>query len=142
MVLIGIACDLVNPALVLAALINVAIARQRSRLITILPLALTCALGMSVVCGLLFIERVTALQGSLGFDYSTHTAFAMVMCAGLSTSGYSKRLLSLVLVEYLLLMVLQGYHSVLDLVVTGGVFTLILLGVGVFVQRVSVKLAS
>lgn len=133
--LLDVLCDLVNPVLVLVAVYHVVIAGLRNRLSTVLPLVVTATAGLSLIYGLLFVDHLTGLWGRAGLDYSTHTAFAMVMCAALNRVIVNKYTMWLILTVYLLLMLIQGYHSVSDLLATGSLIALALYGFSKLIQR-------
>lgn len=137
--LLDILCDLVNPLLVLVAVCHVVVAGLRHRFKTVLPLAVTVTVGLSLVYGLLIIDHVSDLWSRAGLDYSTHTAFAMVMCSALNKVINSQYLMWLILAGYLVLMLIQGYHSVLDLVATSSLIAPALYGISRLEQRESCK---
>jgi len=90
----------------------------------------TALMGGAVVfiyC-LMFVDRYFLIWESLGLDYSTHTALALVFIVFLALKGF--RLMLFVLLSMLLyagLMVYQDYHSVLDIVSTGMAVTPVLM---------------
>ena len=76
---------------------------------------------------LMFVDKYFLIWQSLGLDYSTHTALALVFVVFLALK--STRLMLFALLSMLLyagLMVYQEYHSVLDIVTTGAVVTPVL----------------
>lgn len=137
MIYLSVFCDLINPLLALFALYQVVVAGLRHRFKTVLPLVLTVILGLPLAYGLLFIDHLTGLWGWAGLDYSTHTAFAMVMCSALNKVIVNKYAMWLILAGYLLLILIQEYHSVLDLLATGSLIAIILYGISKLAQRES-----
>jgi len=76
---------------------------------------------------LMFVDRYFLIWESLGLDYSTHTALALVFIVFLAFKSF--RLMLFVLLSMLLyagLMVYQDYHSILDIVSTGMAVTPVL----------------
>ena len=137
--LLDVFCDLINPLLVLVVLYQVAVAGLRHRFKTVLPLVVTVTLGLPLVYGLLFIDQLFGIWSRAGIDYSTHTAFAMVMCSALNKVIINKYTMWLILSGYLLLILIQGYHSASDLLATGSLIVVILYGINRLEQRESLK---
>lgn len=71
---------------------------------------------------LMFVDQHFLLWQSLGLDYSTHTALALVFVVFLALKGFRLMVVSVLsMLFYAGLMVYQDYHSVLDIVSTCGV---------------------
>lgn len=117
--LVDVFCDAINPLLALFALYQAVAAGLQNRFKTVLPLVITVTVGLPLVYGFLFLDHLTGLWGWAGLDYSTHTAFAMVMCSALNKVIINKYTMWLILAGYLLLILIQEYHSALDLLATG-----------------------
>lgn len=76
-------------------------------------------LSLVVVYGMMFIDNQFQLWPRLGWDYSTHTAFAVAVIVSLGM--FHRRwflILIPVLVIYAALMMILDYHSLADIVTT------------------------
>ncbi len=112
--------DAVNPVLALLALVfpwldREAIRRCGSRW----SFWTRTLLSLAVVYAIMFADERFRLWSGLGLDYSTHTAFAVVIIT--SMSAMNRRWLFVlvpVLVAYAALMIYLGYHSLLDILTT------------------------
>lgn len=98
--------------------------------------ATTTLLGAIYIYTLMFADRAVGAFASIGLDYSTHTALALVFVVTLSFVGTKVRLITILsMISYCLLMLYQEYHTVADILLTG----LITLPVLVCLKRLSYK---
>ena len=75
--------------------------------------------GAVISYGLMYLDRTLHLWLSVGLDYSTHTAVALVLVVMLTLTLPRYTLLwSLSFLSYLLLMLYQQYHSLSDIIST------------------------
>lgn len=82
--------------------------------------------GAIVAYGLMAIDAQFEFWPTLGLDYSTHTAVALVLTVFLCATLQKKLSLLLVLfLSYLLLMLYQKYHSFADIITTIVVVSLV-----------------
>ncbi len=92
--------------------------------------------GVVYIYGLMFVDRYFLIWPSLGLDYSTHTALALVFVVFLALKSVRLMIFSVLsMLFYAGLMVYQGYHSVLDIVSTALIVTPVL--VWLFTSKVS-----
>lgn len=114
--------DAYIPLLLLIAILTMTIRciSNQSTIIANLKILGSLLLLCIVAYGLMFIDQRLGLWPSIGLDYSTHTATAVVLAyvlfllfpgAGLLTGAS--------LVMYAGLMIYQGYHSWSDILSTG-----------------------
>lgn len=109
-------CDAVNPLLTVAVIAYAFWPKARSIRNTLL---LQMLVGVSVVYGLLFVERFWLHRaGYEAVDYSTHSAYALVFTLILMQLRSVRLYAIVVLAAYMVAMVLQGYHSIVEVVVT------------------------
>lgn len=91
--------------------------------------SLALILSISLAYFLMFIDKWLNVFGSIGLDYSTHTATSTVMASILVL--VLERLFKFVvitsLIAYFILMVYMKYHTPLDIIVTFILVTLICL---------------
>ena len=102
-----LAANLVNPLLVACALAAPFLARERPR-----PFWLRVAAGLALVYLVTGLDRWLGVGRELGFDFSTHTAFATVVATSLAL--LERRWLWLVvplLAAYATLMIRLEYHT-------------------------------
>ncbi|OZG75178.1 hypothetical protein BTA51_01985 [Hahella sp. CCB-MM4] len=111
-------CDKVNPLLFLLTtglLINDLYSRTfpkaRARIGFLLG-------GLVLVYGFLYLDNQFLIWASFGGDYSTHTAFAIAMGVSISITTRMTKWIIGALLLYSLVMLYQGYHSILDIVTT------------------------
>lgn len=104
--------------------------KQEFGLRTALSYAVELFLYLSVVYGLKYLDDRFGLWPSLGWDYSTHTAFALAMVWPLWL--YLKAPLRWVwpfsFVMYAMLMMYQGYHTFTDILSTAVVIGILMFG--------------
>lgn len=83
---------------------------------------LTLAAGLAVAYGLMYVDARFNIWPTLGLDYSTHTAVALVLVVFLGVNQ-ARLVLPAVgsLIVYILLMLYQGYHTVSDIALTAAV---------------------
>ena len=108
--------DSVNPLLALLA-IGVAVFLWRGSRRHGLAYTTATALGIACIYAVQFADARWSMWSSLGGDYSTHTAFATSLV--ISMAWWVRRLragLAVVWVLYLVLIVVMGYHGVMDVV--------------------------
>ena len=74
--------------------------------------------GLLLVYGMLFVDTKLKIWESFGGDYSTHTAFAIAACIAISAGKHWAKWLIGVFCLYVVAMLYQQYHSVLDIVTT------------------------
>jgi hypothetical protein len=80
----------------------------------------TMLLGAIYIYILMFVDKYLGAYASIGLDYSTHTALALVFVTTLSFISKNVRVVTVTsMVLYCLLMLYQGYHSVADILLTG-----------------------
>ena len=109
--------DAVNPLtfiIVLGCIGYLAIKKDRRWL----PSALTLFTGAVIAYGFMFLNNSFGLWPKMGLDYSTHTAVAVVLAVTLFKS-LSVKWWPVVTLAYVVLMLIQKYHTVGDIVVTG-----------------------
>lgn len=107
-------CDSVSPVLFFIALglllkqTRTGLGRARAGLLFLLA-------GLGLVYGFMYLDKALGLWASFGGDYSTHTAFALVVSLSIVWSSNKKLLTWVVFGIYLALMRYQQYHSFLDM---------------------------
>lgn len=80
----------------------------------------TMFLSVIYIYTLMFADKYLAAFSSIGLDYSTHTALALVFVVTLSFIGKTVRFITIIsMLLYCLLMLYQGYHTVADIMLTG-----------------------
>ncbi len=122
--------DLYVPVLTVLSLNIAASAGIMRRWILLGLYAAVLLLGALIAYGLMYIDISFQIWPSVGLDYSTHTAVALVLVVFLVLSLKRYWLVWLAtLVCYILLMLYQGYHGVADIATTSVV-------VGVFLSPV------
>jgi hypothetical protein len=83
---------------------------------------LTLSTVLAIAYGLMVFDARFSIWSTVGLDYSTHTAVALVLVAFLAVN--QSRLTApgiCSLIVYVLLMLYQGYHTVSDIAVTAAV---------------------
>ncbi len=112
--------DLFNPVLFGAVIgLNAYIWRSRQYTMAVIQ-TVAILLGAFLAYGWMLIDEVYGIWVRLGFDYSTHTATSLVM--SLYIGYFFNRLrhaVFVLFVLYVLLMIIQEYHSFWDIAVTG-----------------------
>lgn len=82
--------------------------------------------GLLVTYGLMFLDKRLGIWSTVGLDYSTHTAFALVVTGFLALTLRKLRLLwAGLFVGYIALMLYQRYHSFYDIVTSAAVVLLL-----------------
>ena len=80
----------------------------------------TTFFGALYIYTLMFADKYLGAFASIGLDYSTHTALALVFVVTLSFIGKTVRFITIIsMLSYCLLMLYQGYHTVADIMLTG-----------------------
>lgn len=80
---------------------------------------LTLSILLGIAYGLMFFDAQFSICSTVGLDYSTHTAVALVLAAFLAANESRLTILWFSsLIVYVLLMLYQGYHTVSDIAVT------------------------
>lgn len=119
--------DSINPFLALCALIFPWVRRPA---IGIRMYYVELFLGVGFVYLVMFLEKATDILPGLGFDYSTHSAFATSVGVSLATLWRPLRgMVALLLIFYGELMLHLEYHSLAEIAMSAaiaGTFTLIL----------------
>lgn len=124
---LDVVADLYSPLLIVILLVCLGYALYRKNWLELGLLLYGTIFGMAVVYGLMFLDKGLNIWGSLGLDYSTHTAFAL--CLVFVVAVVSRRFIKTLpasLVLYCLLMLYQQYHTLADIVTTAVVITLLL----------------
>ena len=81
--------------------------------------AMTTSLGVMYIYALMFLDAYFSAYASIGLDYSTHTALALVFVTTLALIGKEVRRITVIsMVCYCLLMLYQGYHTLADMALT------------------------
>ena len=81
--------------------------------------AVTTSLGAIYIYALMFLDAYFAAYASIGLDYSTHTALALVFVTTLALIGKEVRRITVIsMICYCLLMLYQGYHTLADMALT------------------------
>lgn len=75
--------------------------------------------GLFLVYGIKYLDSLFKIWESFGGDYSTHTAFAIAASIAISAGSSLGRWMAGIFVVYVIAMLYQQYHSVLDIVTTG-----------------------
>lgn len=120
--ILDLICDAIGPVLLLGSLILLL------RLLSLRSwreggqVALCLVLGLGITYGLYFTDRALGLWPSFGGDYSTHTAFALAVASPLALFTRFRLWVAALLVLYGVLMMIQRYHSLLDLLTTAAAF--------------------
>lgn len=124
--------DLYNPLLLLAALILTTLSCRGSQApyTNWLKRIVLVGCGLALVYGVQYLDHRLQLWPRLGWDYSTHTAFAMAMVWPLWYYGRPpwRWVWPTSLVIYGVLMLYQRYHTLADMVSTAIVIFGLLLG--------------
>lgn len=110
--------DAVNPTLLIIAMALPLFRAVRGR-IRVERWYLCAAIGLALVYAAMYADGVLLLWGRIGADYSTHTAFALVLC--MLVSSITRQFMvaaSLLFLGYVALMLYQRYHTLLDVVTT------------------------
>ena len=111
-------CDSINPLLFFLALgvvITRLIQKNYQTASTVFMLLLG---GLLLAYGILFIDNRADLWKSFGSDYSTHTAFAIATSIAIIAGTRWGKWLAILFSLYVIAMLYQDYHSVLDIVTT------------------------
>ena len=117
--------DSVNPLLALTA-IFFAVREWRSSPRGALLFAAATALGLAGIYAVQALDNHSAIWRRWGGDYSTHAAFATSVVASLIAWWRRRRLLLIaVLAAYLVLVILMGYHRIVDVATASAVAVLV-----------------
>lgn len=116
--------DAVNPLLALTAIIVLALELRRGRWRS----SLATALGVAGIYVVMFADRSLHLWQRYHADYSTHTAFATTLTVSLMLMRPAWRVgLLTVWIAYLVLIVVNGYHSVSDVLIAAAIAIIVTL---------------
>lgn len=111
-------CDSVNPILFFSAVgVGIAVLVKKNYKKAGVVFGLLFG-GLLLVYGTLFVDTKLKIWESFGGDYSTHTAFAIAACIAISAGTHWVKWLIGVFCLYVVAMLYQQYHSVLDIVTT------------------------
>ncbi|MCG7876966.1 MAG: hypothetical protein AB2669_17560 [Candidatus Thiodiazotropha endolucinida] len=111
-------CDSVNPILFFTAVgVGIAVLVKKNYKKAGVVFGLLFG-GLLLVYGTLFVDTKLKIWESFGGDYSTHTAFAIAACIAISAGKHWVKWLIGVFCLYVVAMLYQQYHSVLDIVTT------------------------
>lgn len=84
--------------------------------------AVIVAGGLLIAYGLMFLDQTYLLWQRLGWDYSTHTAVALVLVSAWAVCSQHGRIIGpLSLVLYCALMLFQHYHTPADILSTAAI---------------------
>lgn len=120
--------DAYTPLLVLASACLVATRWIRFGLNSAAPDIVYLFSGTFVIYLLMFTDGALGIWPYFRLDYSTHTALALVLVVFLAYTNAFVSVVTLVsMLAYILLMLYQQYHSILDIVTTSLVVTPIIL---------------
>lgn len=111
-------CDSVNPILFLASIGVLGYFIIKKNYKHSLFVCLGTLYGLLVTYGILFIDTKIHLWEGMGMDYSTHTAFAFVMCSVIGVFTKRPVLMAVILAIYIIAMLYQKYHTVADISTT------------------------
>ncbi len=126
--ILDLICDSVNPLLFFTSVgCLLWLAYKRSWSVLSIGLV-SLSLGLVAVYGLLFFDEAYQLWPSFGLDYSTHTAFAFV-CVFSLFQMTTQKMWYVVFSVYCLLMLIQQYHTFLDILSTFAVLSFLMLGI-------------
>lgn len=111
--------DAYTPLLLLIVIINMIYIGHQKEVANASRRLQQIALGLLIAYGLMILDNYLGLWPAVGLDYSTHTAVALVLVVYLcySLRGMTVYWLSSI-VLYFLLMLYQGYHTLLDIIST------------------------
>lgn len=119
---IDIICDAIGPGLLLGSFILLLRLLSLRRWREGGKVALCLVLGLGITYGLYFADLALELWPSFGGDYSTHSAFALAVASPLVLFTSFRLWVVALLVLYGVLMMIQRYHSLLDIVTTAAAF--------------------
>ncbi len=125
--------DLYNPLLAICALIfGFWFGRYKlNKLKWAITYSIELLIYLTLVYGLGYLDSRFGLWPSLGWDYSTHTAFALAMIWPLWLYQYAKWrwIWPVSFVFYAGLMLYQGYHTLTDILSTSVVISILIGGI-------------
>jgi len=99
--------------------------------------------GLFIVYGIQWIDKAFGIWSRFGLDYSTHTAFSIcIITLSVSLRVRGREIILLSLAGYLLLMLYQGYHTLMDIAATGIVIFPLLIVLLLSGRRVQDKLCD
>ncbi|GLT17289.1 hypothetical protein GCM10007938_10660 [Vibrio zhanjiangensis] len=111
--------DLYIPLLGILTLVWLLIKASRLGIKSALIEAVTTSLGVMYIYALMFLDAYFAAYASIGLDYSTHTALALVFVTTLALISKEVRRITVIsMLCYCLLMLYQGYHTLADMALT------------------------
>jgi hypothetical protein len=111
--------DVYTPVLAVASLAFIATSLVKTKWRLARSQLLLLGAFLAIAYGLMFLDNRFGLWGTLGLDYSTHTAVAVVLSAFLiAIRPQLTWPVVCSLFAYLSLMLYQRYHTVLDIVST------------------------
>lgn len=80
---------------------------------------------LSISYGLMLLDKALGLWPAIDLDYSTHTAVALSLVFAICASSPARWMwLAVSMLTYAVLMLYQGYHSLLDIISTTAVISL------------------
>ena len=106
--------DSVNPILAFIAILAAVRMWRRSSPRAAVRYAMATIAGLAGIYAIQAIDAAQSIWRSWGGDYSTHAAFATSVIVSLSFAFRRRALLIAVLLGYLVLMVVMGYHRIAD----------------------------
>ena len=116
---LDVIADSYIPLLGILTLVWLLIKASRLGIKSALIETVTTSLGVMYIYALMFLDAYFTAYASIGLDYSTHTALALVFVTTLSLIGKQVRRITVIsMVCYCLLMFYQGYHTLADMALT------------------------
>jgi hypothetical protein len=124
-------CDSVNPILFFIAIgvVTASLVKKSYKLAGVVSGQLF--FGLLLVYGMQILDSTLKIWESFGGDYSTHTAFSIAASIAISAGKHWAKWLVGVFFLYVVAMLYQQYHSLLDIVTT----TLVIGGPLILVRR-------
>jgi hypothetical protein len=132
--------DAVNPALTIAMLV-VAAQQFRRRAFDGVMCLLAAAMGLACIYAIGALDH--ALWQRLGMDYSTHAAYATSLIASMLV--WRRRWMSVLIAAglgYLVLIVVMGYHGVIEVITASLAAVIVTFPWHVLVRRVRARSSS
>ena len=111
--------DVYIPLLILISVGVVVFAFHEKSIASTKNLLVVLGLGICQTYGIMLLDNTLSIWPSFGLDYSTHTSLALVFVVFLSFVNriyFAGSVFSMLI--YVVLMLYQEYHSVLDIVTT------------------------
>jgi len=118
--------DIYTPLLVIFSLVMIGRIVQHRQWCHFQQHIASLIIGMMISFGLMLMDNRLLIWPSLGLDYSTHSAIALVLVIFLIRAYTKKRAIWLLsFIAYALLMIYQHYHTFADIVSTAMVVALL-----------------